>query len=1084
MQEFTSGAMTPPPQSRGDDFAEQLATRLSATVAGIAAAAAVAYALVAIFLPASHRALASVFCALLASGCWLLYRNPFGLARGARTLLLGAGVAATVAANAISLGLGVRSGGFAFLPILVCVVAVLGGPRPARRLAGSYALLILVVAVAERLGWFAIAPGVAAYPLALASVTQWVVLVAGVVVGQMLGRVIERATQQAQSRERRFAGLLAIAADWYWELDEHFCATHLVETLGGRRVAQDKFIGKPPWTVSNFGLDADELDEYIANFEAHRPYANRLLHRRGRDGRSIWLSESGRPRFDGHGKFIGYWGVTRDVTIEHEAEVARLAAEARYRELFERSPTPLVLIRDGAAFDANIAAAALFGVADKTALIGRRMLDFFVPDDGSRQRGAVLAQALQVLPAGESTPQSMFTLQTADGHRRVVQVSSVKVDSAGGPAVMSIFIDETERLRAEAARARSEALMTHVVATSPDIITLSELATGRYLMVSDAFAKTTGWSREEAIGRTAKEITVWPDLDARQRFVDDLIAQGQVRERLMQFKDRQDQPFLVIVSAVRFALEGCDYVALTGRDVTALERERLEREAILDNASIGIALTRERVFQLVNPALEAMLGWPRGALVGQLAAVVWPGAAAFAEIAEFVTPRLDRGEAVDIERLMARRDGSTVWCRLQARAIDPTHPAKGGRIWIVEDITDRRASEAALASAIEAAEAANRAKSAFLANTSHEIRTPLNGLVGLARLARQPGLDAERRDRYLAQIDESAKTLAGVISDILDLSKIEAGKLSLEAVNFGLYTLLESIEQGYSALAEARGLTLTMVVRKGVPRRVRGDPARLRQVLSNFLGNALKFTERGGVSVEVRPASAERLRFEVRDTGPGLTAAAQARLFTPFTQADESTTRRYGGTGLGLSICRELAELMGGEVGVVSEPGQGACFWTELPLPASDGTGPESGFDALTDEASPLTGLRVLVAEDNAVNMIIAVAMLEQWGVEVSQAGDGAQAVAAVDAQAAAGTPFDLVLMDVQMPVQGGYDATRALRQRYSAAQLPIIALTAAALTSERDEALACGMNDFLTKPIDAQRLHDTLLQWRQTSRT
>jgi CheY-like chemotaxis protein len=397
-------------------------------------------------------------------------------------------------------------------------------------------------------------------------------------------------------------------------------------------------------------------------------------------------------------------------------------------------------------------------------------------------------------------------------------------------------------------------------------------------------------------------------------------------------------------------------------------------------------------------------------------------------------------------------------------------------------VTEQRAVEQALARARDDAEAANRAKSAFLANTSHEIRTPLNGLVGLARLARQPGLDEARRERYLQQIDDSAQALSGVISDILDLSKIEAGKLRLEATDFDLHALLESIEHGYAALAEARSLMLSMSVDAAVPRRVRGDPVRLRQVLSNYLSNALKFTEHGGVRIEARPIDATRLHFEVQDSGPGIDRAVQARLFTPFTQADESTTRRFGGTGLGLSICRELAQLMGGEVGVISEPGRGSRFWADLPLPPSTEAGPESAFAALpADQPSALAGLRVLMVEDNPVNMLIAVALLEQWGVEVAQASNGAQAVAAVDAQADAGVPFDMVLMDVQMPVLGGYDATRTLRRRHSADALPIIALTAAALTSERDEALASGMNDFLTKPIDAQRLHDTLLHWRRS---
>ncbi len=221
------------------------------------------------------------------------------------------------------------------------------------------------------------------------------------------------------------------------------------------------------------------------------------------------------------------------------------------------------------------------------------------------------------------------------------------------------------------------------------------------------------------------------------------------------------------------------------------------------------------------------------------------------------------------------------------------------------------------------------------------------------------------------------------------------------------------------------------------------------------------------------------MRFEVEDTGPGIAVEAQAHLFQPFVQADGSTTRRYGGTGLGLSICRDLALLMGGQVGVRSEPGRGSLFWAELPLPSSEQQGPRSGFGELDGGEAMLAGMRVLMVEDNPVNMMIAVALLEQWGAVVTQAANGDEAVAAVLDHAGRGRPFDVVLMDLHMPVQGGYEATRALRQHFDAQALPIVALTAAALTSERDEALAAGMNDFLTKPIDPQRLHDTLLRWR-----
>jgi CheY-like chemotaxis protein len=262
---------------------------------------------------------------------------------------------------------------------------------------------------------------------------------------------------------------------------------------------------------------------------------------------------------------------------------------------------------------------------------------------------------------------------------------------------------------------------------------------------------------------------------------------------------------------------------------------------------------------------------------------------------------------------------------------------------------------------------------------------------------------------------------------------------------------------------------------------VAGDPLRVRQIISNYLSNALKFTAQGSVRLLARrlapaPGEAEgRVRIEVHDTGTGIDAATQARLFLPFTQADESTTRRYGGTGLGLSICRELAGLMGGQVGVHSQPGVGSCFWAELPLPAT--TQPTA---APVPDGASLQGAQLLLVEDNEVNMTIATAILERWGVQVDQAVDGQQALQAVQAAAAQGRHYDAVLMDVQMPVMSGHEATRALRQTEAGRHLPVIALTAAALVTERQEALQAGMNDFLTKPIDAEKLRLSLLRWVQ----
>jgi PAS domain S-box-containing protein len=621
---------------------------------------------------------------------------------------------------------------------------------------------------------------------------------------------------------------------------------------------------------------------------------------------------------------------------------------------------------------------------------------------------------------------------------------------------------------------RSHALLANLIDTSPDCITLTEMATGRYELVNKSFERITGWSLADIAGRTAGDIAIWADTRDRDAIVRAIRDKGVAEEMPALVRSKSGRVIAMRISAARFEMDGREYLVLNGRDVTQAERERFEHEAILANASIGIAYTRERTFQHTNPSFERMFGWAPGQLAGKPTSLIWSDNDAYDAVRAQAAPVLSRGEPFELERQMLRADGTLFWCRMLGQAVDVTDLGSGGTIWIAEDVTQRREMERALAAARDAAEAASRAKSAFLANTSHEIRTPLNGLLGLARLAMQGGLEEERRQQYLEQIFESAHSLSGIISDILDLSKIEAGKFTLESVAFGLRDTLESVHDSYRALAEAKGLELALVIDAAVPATVLGDPVRVRQILTNYITNALKFTERGRVRIHASLQREGIVRLSVADTGPGIDAATQRRLFRPFSQADDSTTRRFGGTGLGLSICRELAHLMGGEVGVVSDPGTGSTFWAELPLPET--VRPDSehgGFDALADR---LCGARVLMVEDNPVNMMIAVAMLEQWGIEVTQAVDGPMAIDAVEASVQHGRPFDAVLMDVHMPRMSGHEAARVLRSKYDARRLPIIALTAAALVSEREQAIAAGMNEFLTKPIDAQKLKDALV--------
>ena len=1043
------------------------------TGAVVSVLTAVLYSLAPMAASSQRRSVAVGACALLALifvGAGLLTKR-FRMARA----VAGAGWASVllVFVVTVSIGEGLQTPNLGFVGVVVCVVTVLANARTGYGLAGASAAALVAMAWAERAH---LMPGFelrADTQVELHLLMQLTVLSVALIAGVLMSRIVRRSLDEVTLREQRLAGLLRMAVDHYWETDSNFRFTQVSDPRETKRADwTEAFVGRTPWEVDDLGLSDDQLDAHRADLESHRPFSGVITQRKDARGQVRYVSNSGEPKFDAEGVFLGYWAVGREVTAELRARQSLTASEVRYRDLFERSPSPLLLHRRGLVIEANDAAARLFGFEDPAQIVGYDMFELF-PEGEPRARAVDRVQQLEQLPVGVGLPVSEYQLQSNDGRVLSVQATAVQIETANGAAVLSIFFDITGRKAAEAALRRSEAMLSHLFATTPDLISLTEMATGRYTMVNQSFSRVTGFSAAEVMGRTSSDIGIWHCAADRERLVGELREHRVVNDFRAVFVAKGGALVSLLISAARFTMSERDYLVINGRDVTETERARIEHEAILQRASIGIAFTRGRKFVRANPRFERMFGWDAGALIGQPISVVWPSDDDYAEVGRHAGAHLSAGQPVDMERLMRRQDGSDFWCRLMAEVVVHTDAGTGGTIWIAEDVTERRQTDQALAAARDAAEAANRAKSAFLANTSHEIRTPLNGLLGLARMALHHDLDATRRQQYLLQILDSAQSLAGILSDILDLSKIEAGKITLESVNFGLRDLLTSVHHAYQSLAQARGLALVLRIGEGVPARVQGDPVRVRQILTNYVSNALKFTERGQARIEAQALPNGRIRLTVHDTGTGIDAPTQARLFAPFTQADDSTTRRYGGTGLGLSICRELATLMGGEVGLTSELGHGSTFWAELPLPASSAA-PDPGTAAQDDDQA-LRGMRVLLVEDNPVNMMIGVAMLEQWGVEVAEASDGRAALDAVNAATAKGRAFDLVLMDVQMPGMGGHEATQRIRERHDAHALPIVALTAAALVSERNLAMAAGMNDFLTKPIDAARLRATL---------
>jgi PAS domain S-box-containing protein len=667
------------------------------------------------------------------------------------------------------------------------------------------------------------------------------------------------------------------------------------------------------------------------------------------------------------------------------------------------------------------------------------------------------------------------------------------IELQGKPCLISMGMDITER------KANERLLRLNQFALEKAVDEVYYVRQdGRFQYVNDAACRALEYRREELLAMTVPEVDPLFSADRwREHWQALKVAGSLTLETLHSSRSGRGYPVEIHVNFLEH--EGEEYSCSICRDISERRRVEEQREAALEalhetnaylenlinyaNAPIIVWDPRFCITRF-NHAFEALTGRTEAETLGQSLEILFPPPLAELSMEQIrQTATGERWEIVEIK--IQHRDGSVrtvLWNSATLFAPDSQTPV--ATIAQGQDITERKRVEEELARSRDAAEAANRAKSQFLANMSHEIRTPMNAVIGLTHLALQTDLTPKQQD-YLHKIQSSGQALLGLINDILDLSKIEAEWLDLEQIPFSLEQVLDRVATMTSLKAEEKGLRLSFHLDPTARCHLLGDPLRLRQILLNLVNNAVKFTEQGEVAVAVETAASDgapvRLRFVVRDTGIGLLPAQQPRLFEAFSQADGSTTRRYGGTGLGLAISKKLVDLMGGDLRVESAPGVGSTFTVILPFALDTAAVADTHEDlqeawrAALIPPSFSTDSRVLLVEDNAINQQVAREILQGFGLAVEIVGNGRMAVELLRANP---TRCAAVFMDLQMPEMDGFEATQVIRDELGLADLPIIAMTAHALEEERRRCLASGMNDHVAKPIDPSALLMVLSRW------
>jgi len=856
--------------------------------------------------------------------------------------------------------------------------------------------------------------------------------------------------------------------------------------------SSEEIVGKDVAMLVPFG-HRDELTQNLATIGKGCAVSPFDTVRQCKDGRAIDVSLLMSPIRNPAGEIVGASAIARDIGQRLRAERKLRESDELFRGVFEHAPFGMCVTGlNGRFLQVNAAYCRMLGYSEHE-LLAKAWMELVHPDD--------LEPHLRRRQQLCDEPHGCVDAEIRHMHRNGsvvwgrVRVSLVR-DHCGSPLYFVVHVEDiTQRRRAEEALCESEDRFRVMADSCPTLLWVTN-AEGGAQFINRTYREFCGTTLEQVEGGKWRLLIHPEDAPEYAAAFERAVVQHTPFRAEARIRRADGEWRLIGSNAEPRLSTGGAYLGHIGLSADITDRKQAEQALRASEEKFRqLAENIREVFWMMPPAANEML------YVSQAYEQVWgrtcdslyrnPMSWAEAihpddrERARVLFTRQMQGEPVESEYRIRTPEGREKWIRDRAFPIRDL----GGQLvriaGIAEEITEQKRREEELIQAREAADAANRAKSRFLANMSHEIRTPMNGVLGMLQLLLGTELTPEQQ-RFANVAQKSGRSLLELIDGILDLSKIEARKITLENLSFNLHHTIEEVCEPLRVQANAKGLRFCSRLSPETPQFVRGDAHRLRQVLTNLVGNAIKFTERGEVTLytalESQGDRTATIRFAVDDTGIGIRPEQVAVLFSRFVQADASTTRRYGGTGLGLAICKELVEMMEGTIGVDSREGRGSTFWftavlqldapRHQPLPAELLDADSGTPDARTSAGG---AGRILVAEDNPTNQDVVLAQLEKLGYKADAVSNGAEAIKALEQKA-----YDAVLMDCQMPVMDGFEATRRIRA--SIPGIPIIAVTADAMSGDRDRCLSKGMNDYLSKPVDLRQLADVLAKWLPTS--